>query len=37
MIAAIEGMPAGTIGLRGSGRLTREDYRDVLEPALSKG
>ncbi len=37
MIEAIEDMPAGTIGLRGSGRLTREDYRDVLEPALSEG
>ncbi len=34
MIEAIEEMPAGTIGLRGSGKLSREDYRDVLEPTL---
>lgn len=34
MVARIEGMPAGTIGLRASGKLTREDYREVLEPAL---
>lgn len=27
-------MPVGTFGLRASGRLTREDYRDVLEPVL---
>jgi hypothetical protein len=36
MIEQIEGMPAGTIGLRGSGKLSRDDYRDVLEPALSE-
>jgi SpoIIAA-like len=37
VITPIEGMPAGTIGLRASGKLTREDYRDVLEPALRRG
>lgn len=37
MIERIEGMPAGTIGLRASGKLTREDYRQVLEPALREG
>jgi SpoIIAA-like len=37
MIERIEEMPAGTIGLRASGKLTREDYRDVLEPALREG
>lgn len=37
MIERIEGMPAGTIGLRASGRLTREDYQQVLEPALREG
>ena len=26
--------PEGVIGLRSSGKLTREDYVDVLEPAL---
>lgn len=30
-------MPTGTIGLRASGRLSRDDYRDVLEPALREG
>jgi hypothetical protein len=34
MIERIDVMPAGTIGFRASGRLTRDDYRDVLEPAL---
>lgn len=34
MIENIEGMPAGTIGFRASGKLTRSDYRDVLEPVL---
>lgn len=34
MIERIEDMPAGTIGIRASGTLTREDYREVLEPTL---
>jgi hypothetical protein len=34
MIERIEEMPAGTIGFRAAGRLTREDYRKVLEPVL---
>lgn len=34
MIEPIEGMPAGTQGLRASGKLSREDYTDVLEPTL---
>jgi hypothetical protein len=37
MIERIEEMPAGTIGLRASGKLTREDYQEVLEPALREG
>jgi hypothetical protein len=37
MIEPIEDMPAGTIGLRASGKLSLGDYRDVLEPALSEG
>ena len=37
MIERIEDMPAGTIGLRASGKLTREDYQQVLEPALQEG
>lgn len=34
MIERIEDMPAGTIGLRATDKITREDYRTVLEPAL---
>ncbi|MEZ5122960.1 MAG: STAS/SEC14 domain-containing protein [Solirubrobacterales bacterium] len=34
MIERIENMPPGTIGLRASGKITRDDYRTVLEPAL---
>lgn len=37
MIERIEAMPAGTIGLRAAGKLTREDYQQVLEPALKEG
>src|SRR5689334_16393588 len=29
-------MPPGTIGLRAWGRLSRDDYRDGLEPALQE-
>ncbi|HYH52608.1 MAG TPA: STAS/SEC14 domain-containing protein [Solirubrobacterales bacterium] len=36
MIERIEGMPAGILGLKASGTLTRDDYRDVLEPALEE-
>ncbi|HTA13780.1 MAG TPA: STAS/SEC14 domain-containing protein [Solirubrobacteraceae bacterium] len=34
MIERINDMPAGTIGFRANGKLTREDYRNVLEPVL---
>lgn len=34
MIERIEGVPGGVTGLRSSGKLTREDYTEVLEPAL---
>src|SRR3954449_6898236 len=34
MIEAIHDMPQGTIGFSASGEVTREDYRDVLVPAL---
>ena len=37
MVERMDGMPAGTIGLRASGKLTRDDYREVLEPALKEG
>lgn len=36
MIERIEAMPAGTLGLRASGKLTKDDYTDVLEPALAE-
>lgn len=34
MIEAIEGTPVGVTALRSSGKLTKEDYVDVLEPAI---
>jgi len=34
MVKQIEGMPEGTIGFESSGKLSRADYTDVLEPAL---
>ena len=37
VIERIDEMPAGTIGLRAWGKLTRDDYRRVLEPALREG
>ena len=36
MIERIDEMPVGTIGLRASGKLSRDDYRQVLEPALQE-
>jgi hypothetical protein len=37
MIERIDGMPAGTIGLSASGKLTKDEYQGVLEPALKEG
>ena len=37
MIERIDEMPEGTIGLRASGKLSREDYTGALEPALKEG
>jgi hypothetical protein len=34
MVERIDDMPTGTIGFRASGKLTREDYREILEPVL---
>ncbi len=34
MIERIDDMPAGTIGFCAKGKLTRDDYRNVLEPVL---
>lgn len=36
MIKVIERMPVGTIGLEASGKVTEEDYRDVLVPIVAK-
>jgi hypothetical protein len=35
MIKIIEDMPLGTIGLEAVGKVTEDDYRDVLLPAVS--
>ena len=37
MIERIDDMPPGSLGLRAGGKLSKEDYRDVLEPALREG
>ena len=36
MIERIEDVPAGVIGIRASGKLTKDDYQSVLEPALKE-
>jgi hypothetical protein len=36
MIERIEDLPAGVVGLRASGKLTKDDYESVLEPALKE-
>jgi hypothetical protein len=36
MIARIDDMPVETLGFRASGKLTRDDYREVLEPLLRR-
>jgi SpoIIAA-like len=35
LIKIIQDMPAGTIGLEAVGKVTDEDYRNVLVPAIS--
>jgi hypothetical protein len=34
VIRVVENMPPGTLGLRAEGRVTEDDYRDVLLPAV---
>jgi hypothetical protein len=34
MIEPLEGMPGGTIGFRATGRVTRDEYRDILLPPM---
>jgi hypothetical protein len=36
MVERINDVPAGVVGLRASGKLSREDYKDVLEPGLKQ-
>jgi hypothetical protein len=35
MIKIVKNMPTGTIGLEAVGKVTEDDYRDVLVPAVS--
>lgn len=35
MIKVIDDMPPGTVGVEAVGRVTEDDYRDVLIPALT--
>lgn len=37
MIERIENMPSGAIGLRAGGKLSKDEYVEVLEPALREG
>jgi stage II sporulation SpoAA-like protein len=37
MIERMNDMSAGAIGLRATGKLTKADYREVLEPAIKEG
>lgn len=37
MIERIQEMPSGVIGLRAEGKLSKDDYTGVLEPALQEG
>ena len=37
MIERIAAMPPGTVGLRASGTLTKEDYEEGIEPAIKEG
>ena len=34
MIRVLDDMPAGVLGFEANGKLTKQDYVDVLEPAL---
>jgi hypothetical protein len=34
MIEPLDGMPEGTIGFRATGRVTRDEYRDILLPPM---
>jgi hypothetical protein len=36
MIERMDEVPTGVIGIRASGKLTKQDYESVLEPALKE-
>jgi hypothetical protein len=36
MIEVLDGMPEGVIGLRATGHVTGEEYKDVLLPAMKE-
>jgi hypothetical protein len=36
MVERMDDVPEGVVGVRASGKLTRDDYRDVLEPVLKE-
>ena len=36
MIERMDDVSAGVVGIRASGKLTRDDYKNVLEPALKE-
>lgn len=36
MIRELDGLPPGVIGFEAAGKLTAEDYRDVVLPALER-
>jgi SpoIIAA-like len=36
VVQRIEDVPEGVVGLRASGKLTKEDYTSVLEPGLNE-
>jgi hypothetical protein len=36
MVERMDDVPAGVIGLRASGKLTKADYTEVLEPGLKE-
>ena len=36
MVERLDDVPPGVVGLRASGKLTKDDYRGVLEPALQE-
>lgn len=37
MVERIKDLPAGVIGLRAEGTLTKADYQRILEPAIQEG